>query len=597
MTPLLKTLRCVLCLIFVATLSTVAVLHFKHNARLAHLHETALEIASIAELRHPYIVANNAGTRLLVNMDSENGTAVYLFDVPTRKLTLLHEDSQSGYDWRQYKMLGWSPDDGLLAYGHQAAPKKNDDDNSDPGDLVIADGTSGQTLATIRVSEAATNSLFQFTWLSSNSFAYIKPGQDLHVYEQKPEGWIETRVFTNATGGNPYEAQSFAGLSPTAVTWRMRETLWSFDVTTGFATKLWGSFSNDVTTNTLLASSYSHETGKFLLVCYDRAEKRGERQSLYDFDPITKTFSHVIPVRQGILPDNPPAWINGHQGYEFLTPERSYCTLWISPTLGTNPATMFRAGEVRTAVVRGDHMFIAGTLTNEPPGVWDYNIKSGSLECILSAARRGLQHTECVPFEVTTITNVAGQAFSYHLWKPANFSPKRKYPLVLGNSPYSWTPFPLAAANAGYFFVTVDRPSWMSPMDDWTEKLMTGYKDLAKNPNIDTNRVFLCGRSVESSGVTWIYSQNPRLWKGVIFFDPAGPLPAISIRPFPKIFIASGELEHSNILKAVKTYKEKASDAGVDVTLVILKGAGHVSYGRGAQEQRIPALMDFLLMK
>src|SRR6185312_250147 len=103
---------------------------------------------------------------------------------------------------------------------------------------------------------------------------------------------------------------------------------------------------------------------------------------------------------------------------------------------------------------------------------------------------------------------------------PANFSPKRKYPLVLGNSPYSWTPFPLAAANAGYFFVTVDRPSWMSPMDDWTEKLMTGYKDLAKNPNIDTNRVFLCGRSVESSGVTWIYSQNPRLWKGVIFFDP-----------------------------------------------------------------------------
>src|SRR6185312_2050515 len=156
---------------------------------------------------------------------------------------------------------------------------------------------------------------------------------------------------------------------------------------------------------------------------------------------------------------------------------------------------------------------------------------------------------------------------------PANFSPKRKYPLVLGNSPYSWTPFPMAAANAGYFFVTVDRPSWTSPMDDWGEKLLTTYNSLLENHNIETNRIFLCARSMESSGAIATYSQKPSLWKGLILFDPTNPLDGLSVHPLPKIFIASGELEKTKILTNILGFRDAALKSRIPITVVILKGA------------------------
>ena len=63
-------------------------------------------------------------------------------------------------------------------------------------------------------------------------------------------------------------------------------------------------------------------------------------------------------------------------------------------------------------------------------------------------------------FEFGMVTNSAGKRYASHLWRPYREEPGRKYPLVLGNTPYSWTPYPMASGNAGYYFMTVDRPGW-----------------------------------------------------------------------------------------------------------------------------------------
>jgi hypothetical protein len=266
--------------------------------------------------------------------------------------------------------------------------------------------------------------------------------------------------------------------------------------------------------------------------------------------------------------------------------------MWKSTNLESAPESIFRRGEIRTAVVRGDHLFLAGTLTNEPPSAWNYDLTSGAVDCILSGATHGLKHTECVPFEVVALTNVAGQRFSYHIWKPAHFDPSKKYPLVIGNSPYSWTPFPLAAANTGHYFVTVDRPNWTSPMDDWVEKLMTGYRDVTRNPNIDTNRVMLCVRSIESAGIYDLLAKDAAIWKSAMLLDPAS-VPPFSRDYFSKVFITAGEFDEpvlENVLKSKKSLEQE----GISVNLTILRGAGHVSYGVGVQQQRMAAMVKFL---
>ena len=225
-----------------------------------------------------------------------------------RESALYEEKPEKGYVWAHYKVLGWSPDDGLLAYGHQTAPRAQEHELT-TGDLFIADGATGMTLATIRVASDSTNTLSQFTWLSPTAFAYLTARQDLMVYERQGVNWRNIHAFTNVTGGNINEAQAFAAMSPSSVTWRMREAVWTFDFATGKAVKAWGTIKNSTTTNTLLDSYFSRETGKFLLTC-----RNGTNRFLYTFDPANNSLTEFdsIPRR---TPVTAAAWINHGKGY------------------------------------------------------------------------------------------------------------------------------------------------------------------------------------------------------------------------------------------------------------------------------------------
>ena len=543
--------------------------------RPAHLMDIADELGSIAEFRDPPS-PNHAGTRLLVAQDAQNGPGVFLCDLTTGAKKLLFEEKQQDYFVQRFGLLGWSQDDSLFAYYRQSAPKIG------AVDIVICDGNSGAVLSRISVSCW----LSSFAWLSPSNFVYLNDMQDLFVYERDPRyGWDLAQFRKNVTNGKRFEAQCFTATSTNSVAWLVDGAIWSLDLASDSPVKTWES-----PTNTLVDFSFSLEIEKYLLNCTNQ-----QGHFLYTFEPTNNSFNRfdqlVCPPQDSIIK---VAFVNQGRGYSYLSNHSDMISLFIKTNSSVQAVPLMGQGEIRTYTPGIDRLFIPGSQTNEPRAIWEYTVESGTLQCVVPASSRPIHYSKLVSPTVGVATNGFGNQFSYHFWPPVNVAAGKKYPLILGATPYSWTPYPQAAANLGYYFLTADRPGWGSESaKQWTGEVTALYALVAKNPQIDTNRILLYARSEETGSLSELIEQNPRLWKGAIIFDPGGALPDLSIQQPLDILIVAGE-EDTNVVNSVAAYQEKAIGVGRPLTVAIIEHAPHDSFGTMVQTKRLRHLVKFL---
>lgn len=232
------------------------------------------------------------------------------------------------------------------------------------------------------------------------------------------------------------------------------------------------------------------------------------------------------------------------------------------------------AGRSRCAYVIVWKPFISvGDPANEPPGIWDYDIASGSLNCIVPDLEQPFKYAKYATPICGEVTNNSGNVGCYTLWQPANFSPQKKYPVIIGQTVNAeWLPYEQVAANSGCYFAVVHRPYWMSKkLQDWPADVMGLYELLAKNPNIDTNRVFLWGHSVETVYLCQLFEEKPQLWNGIILFDPSD-LPDVTTLKHKKILIIAGK--DSDAQQLVQ-YSDQAAQAGIPLKFILLENDKH----------------------
>jgi predicted esterase len=240
-----------------------------------------------------------------------------------------------------------------------------------------------------------------------------------------------------------------------------------------------------------------------------------------------------------------------------------------------------------------NQIFVAGSLTNEPPGIWQFDSSSGTLICLYSCQEHPFKYTKYVVPVCRTATNAAGKEITYHLWEPVRSSNAKKFPLLIGRSLYSWEAYPEVVANGGDFFVNVDRPAYSSGnLNPWDEDVMTVYNAVLKDSNIDTNAVFLYGFSSENEGLVTLVAKKPDLWKGAILFNPV-ILPDLSGLHLSKILIDDGIDDASTIDRVIK-YQQAAAEAGVPVTLALHKDAGHIYWSNSTKREQAQQLAEFL---
>ena len=541
--------------------------------RPAHLLDIARELGSIGQFKDD-LFPNKTGTRLVYTQDTTSGAGLFFCNIPNREAKLLCELKESEFDWRRFGMLGWSPDDSKFAYALPATKDKIF--------ICVCNADSGEIIAKIE----APGNLAELAWLTPNSFAYLlQYYQVLAVIEEKPDGqWAETHNFGQVYEGEG-SARNLVGTSPNSVAWSNGTNIWALDFDSGKPAIIW----RGGTTNHLSGMTYSREKTEFLLDCCDEND-----QFLIRFDPGRNWLSNIGRVGDARHPIQNLTWVNGVASYVYNLNDGGTNAFFIKSDMNNPPARLPWPGPIRTFRLAGDHLYVAGSVGGEPAGIYDYDFRTGEFGLVISSVKSPLHYAKCVAPIDSVFTNESGRLVSYHLWRPASFAPRKKYPLIIGQTPYIWMPFPQIAASQGYCFVMIERPGWFDGLENWSDDVMDVYNRLTKDPNVDTNRVFLYGASAETGYISQLLVEKPELWRGVITFSPSGLPKLPDTSHLSGMLVVVGKDEGNAVTQRWVEYQDEAARNGIQMDLVFQNGAQHISRSIATELERAENLSKFL---
>jgi len=534
------------------------------SLRPSHMKEIADELGSVSMFSgKPF--GTEDGAFLSFSRGTRSGNGLYVRGESNGVERLVYEDSGS----RRQSPFGWSPDGNMLAF-----VGGKDDKN----ELMVYNGKSEQ----IEFATALYGPVTEFGWLSSSSFVFFK-GDPMHLVSRKQNTglmrmtrhsdgtWGSPSHFAKPNTGAPGEvtANSWTPLkglmttSPESVAWVAGNAIWELRFHQSEPAMLW----DGANTNKVLSCSYSAESEAFLL----RLRKEG-RHYLATYRPAIQRFVDL----GDLLNTNAVnvSWANHGKGYAYLVNDADLHCIFVKANMTNDvPPQCVRQDATREFTVAGNSIYSLGSLEGQPEGVVEYNVASGSSEYVVSDRARFRFATNELPVN-GVLTNSSGEIHAYRLWKPVKFDPQKKYPLVLAQQRNFWNERAQAAANAGAFYISVDRRDFSDPqINHWTEDVMAAWRLMSRDANIDTNKLFLSGSSTETKYVSDLLNEEPGLWKGAILSNPVA-LPDASRIGVIKLLIINGESSNDNNLTKIRKFQQEASRAGIPVTVAAVS-TGH----------------------
>jgi dipeptidyl aminopeptidase/acylaminoacyl peptidase len=538
----------------------------------AHWLAFATELGSVAQkgvTQTGNVLPNKDGDRLIYERETETGLGTFYWDAATGRSKLLIEEHQTDKDDWRTRTLGWSPDESMFAC---VVPT-----NMDPGmgteEIVLYNGNNGDVAARIPADGYGWYS--QFAWLSPRSFAYSLQNQYLAVFEEQSTGaWIQSHFYEKSIAGPKW--QGLKALTPQSVVWQEGRAVWTFDFTSATSTKLW-----KAETNTTLESFSVTEDGNLSLRCKG---KQGRDWVL--FAPPGKSADPKGTVLS-VTPDDK------HIRRADMHELDGVYSFTIRTNLDAIPVLFSWEGKVERWKLAGATLFFSGNRPNEPSGVWLYDVASDKASCLTPTLKRNSRYgTIVTPLSATT-TNALGKRLHYRVWEPVQMSPGAKYPLILGESHNVWSSFEQVPPNEGYYFATVDRPSWNEGIGDWEGDVLCVYEILVRNPRIDTNRVSLLAISQETAYLSEVVAERPDRWKSLILFNPAA-LPDPPNAHVSSMFIVDGKADGRAIERLTK-YQDEAARVGIPVRLALIGNAGHIAKSMATEREQTRRLARFLV--
>ncbi len=543
--------------------------------RPAHWRASATEWGSAPQFGR-VVIPSHGNTHLVFNQQTEDRMGFFLSDMATRKVRLLSAVVPQFY--------GWSPDDARLAYGLART------NAADGMALVICDGKTGERIAELQ--HPGFQGAGKFAWLSARRFAYLG-GAGLGIVEQREDGtWAQAQAGAGGAGGGT----GLTRLSATAVAWQEGNRIQRQEIGTESPATVW-----EAATNRLEDFAWAEATGEYLLKCVDE-----QGQHLLRYSPRTRETvetGRIDPAHKGTFKGQSD-WLDDSP--TFLSwPGGSPRTVRLSDDglntfeLGTvaNPQAQrleWVGGVTAHTALNGNHLYIIGHPTNQPPGIWAYDAASGVLNGVVEGTVARMKAAQYVAPVYERLTNAAGAVRGYSLWQPPRLAPGKKYPLIIGQTVNSeMMPYEQMAANCGYFFAVVHRPYWMSKrLRDWPEDVLSLYEVLARHPNVDTNRVYLWGRSAEAPHLTQLFESQNRLWRGVVYCDTRS-LPEPEAMRHKRMFFITGS-DAGDTPRLMK-YQDQALAAGIPVQLYFQERSGHSPVCVRTTRERTERVAQFLM--
>ncbi len=270
-------------------------------------------------------------------------------------------------------------------------------------------------------------------------------------------------------------------------------------------------------------------------------------------------------------------------------------SLVVKPYISEAPVRLPWRGEIKSFAIKEQQLFVIGALTNEPLGIWKYNLISSDLKQLASNQERIFQYAVSQP---ALVNHTKERNLTYYLLKPSYTIQKRLPPLVLGimgvgEKAYVWDRYAETIANCGACFVIVDRRG-RSELE-WADDARIVYDTLAGKVAFDTNNVYLLGISAGAAPINQLLESRPEQWRGAIYYSP-GSLPAPSLMRSKRMLVDIGGLDPiwgTNSIRA-KVYLKTAAKTGADMRLFIRQGVGHNCRLLSVEKERLHQLAAFL---
>ncbi|MGO8931305.1 MAG: alpha/beta hydrolase family protein [Limisphaerales bacterium] len=289
-------------------------------------------------------------------------------------------------------------------------------------------------------------------------------------------------------------------------------------------------------------------------------------------------------------------WNGNGSSYACLTNDLAGTAFWLKTGEMATPTAIPWHGGVRSLTLNGNHLFFSGNPDDQAPGIWDYDIESATFKCIVSSTSGPLKYRLGSPSSSLVMTNSSGEQRFYHLWTPRQVAPNQKYPVLLAQEFNTWFPCFQIAAQAGYYVAVVDRPffnSWDGERTrTWVEDVSRLYEIMAKNPNVDTNRVYLYACSAETFYLSQLINDRPALAKGAIVFSPSA-LPDVSSLQNKHILIVDGKAD-GDAMKRLPEFQDRAAEKGNAITVFLQDDAGHIAASGATERNRARQFSQFI---
>ncbi len=526
-----------------------------------HLEQIASEIGSIPNFRvglHP----NYSGSALLYFQETESGLGTFFCETATGKTHLLYEEKEKGYRG-QFRILGWSPDDSVLAFA--ILPDGRDPANS--GIITLCKGLTGEVITKIPAGGIAGDA--QLVWMSSHAFAYSTfTHRSWLMYAEQPDGsWKQTKAVKRIGEG---WLANLTRISPHSMAWQNKQTIWSYDFDSGATERVW-----EASTNQLINFRYPSESGNLLLNCKDH-----DGGFVAEFRPPLKGFDtngSIVKVTRSI-PASPYARVSMKDGRFIITIKRRS----VDRLSGVEESTfdwdgmLFSVdGVIQFSALVGDHLYFVGSRKDGEDELWDYNAKSQSLRQVTSDSHVPFKWAKMSEPIASIYTNNQGGKASYHLWPPVNKVQGKKYPLVIASELHSWDAFQQAAPNAGWFYAHLDRTN--ANGNAWPEDVAELYRTLSRNADIDTNKVVFIASSAQNASVPQLLEDNLGVKFGLVLHRPAGLSSSLPDTHIKNILILGGTDDKYESAAAAMKLQDDGFDNGNCVSLLIQEGVQHLN--------------------
>jgi hypothetical protein len=554
-----------------------------------HLREAAAELGTVGNFVFTPM-PNHAGTRVAFSQSTDEGAGLFLATAGTGKRVLLAEKTEREYNIRVLRPLGWSPDDKLFAFLCRTNVLGSDGKPRAQSQLILCDGASGEVKAKIPIRSVATG----LSWLTATSFAITDEMQDVsQIRLGSDQQWTRPRTF-NKPVRKPAPAKGTPAVKKPLIQWLTALTadyvvyqqegeLWGWKFDADEPERLWESPTNKLVNVAALPDRrgvFLHYTN----TCGSFAAR---------FLPATRRLTElgcISPQAGSVLKALP---LGGGNGCVWLAADLGQYSVLVKTNFEAPAALFLARGSVERLCDSEAAVCAVGSLTNEPPAIWQYDLGGGTPRLLVANPERPFHYARNASLETGAFTNKAGEVLTYHLLAPPGVSPRNKYPVLLGQSPYGWRGYQNAVANAGAYWMSVDRPAFHHPRRDrWIEDVISGYELVAAHPNMDTNSVYLYGSSAEVWYVNTLAADRPELWKGVVLFHP-GIFPDLSRVKIQKAFVDAGELDERGARASAK-FQEDALRAGVRVSFLVYADSGHTMNSRAMHRERAEQLSRFV---